>query len=493
MKFKTIQAVINYMKSKEYPCFINVELVNNLTIDEVINYLEKNINEDPFYPWILANYFLNEFGLVQDWPRYYKYLKIAADNGLAIAKYELGGLLLYGHNKIPLEKDLDEAYKQNKSAADNNYLEAVLYMASYFFGIGDLEQSFYYYEKAIGLGSKEPFSFYKDYYYKVNNLNESFRWHLRINNLDYNIEKPYDEYIKKAKNNDSFAKYILGYYYYDTHVSNEDEYKFIHYFEESALLGNKDAKGIMGYYYVNGSKHFVIKKDMRKGLEYLTDAAISGNVEAMNDLYRFYLKGKKTYNKGIYWLKECAKLNDEIAIFELARVYYNGLYNVKKDYKKAYRLLIKKSNNWNIIGPYMMLSRMYLRGHGVRKDYNKALEYIYECAKKDDLGYWMGDLGNCYLYGYGVKKDASIALTWFVKQAKEKYNEKGWYNIGRLYYYGIGLEKNYDKALAYFKASIIGGLEDRSANRFIRNIIKYKENNNEAIVNINAREDIKSL
>ena len=101
-------------------------------------------------------------------------------------------------------------------------------------------------------------------------------------------------------------------------------------------------------------------------------------------------QGKDSENsndRGIALLIKAAELGSDRAQYDLGRIYYQGLYGLKSDYKKAFKWLeaAAQQDNANAL---VDLGSMFKDGHYVRPDLDKAEEMYLTSAS----------LGNSYAY-----------------------------------------------------------------------------------------------
>lgn len=188
-----------------------------------------------------------------------------------------------------------------------------------------------------------------------------------------------------------------------------------------------------------------------------------GDREAMYNLARCYFAGvggvQEDSGAGTYWLTKSVKKNYAPAQSYLAYCYMAGV-GVMKDYKQAYRLAIKASNQNDAWAKYL-LATMYQYGMYVQKSNWSYMRYLRSSA---GAGFAMAqtELGKLYLHGntnLGVSISPGLAVDYFKKAAEQNEGE-ALLQLGLCYKEGIGgLPKDFKKAFEYTKQSADAGCE----------------------------------
>ncbi len=106
-------------------------------------------------------------------------------------------------------------------------------------------------------------------------------------------------------------------------------------------------------------------------------------------------------------------LNKMCSAYELASLYYFDHYN-HVNYKKAFKYL-KKGVDDGSFNSEELLGKFYLEGIGVRKNYKKAFKHLIRCAILSESPLSLYLLGDMYLNGYGIKKDKMQANSLYMK------------------------------------------------------------------------------
>lgn len=289
------------------------------------------------------------------------------------------------------------------------------------------------------------------------------------------------EEIALLRNNCAF--YLLNYEHID---GLEEKYREVYLVSE----------GLSQYeYYADYLKaqQYYKARNYELALPLYKKVASSGYAKAMTDLGIFYNTGEcgvsRDDNKAFEYFQKASEKGNKDGMFQLAKLYYNGL-GTERDYKKALEWFLKaaengEENSMNYIG------LIYLNGFGVNKDPNKAQEWF---KKAFDNGVvWGGyKIGWMYYHGIGVTQDYNIALKWFFIGAEKNYipsiegvadsyrfglfsytKAMEWYNkaidngsiyaitaIGYLYFEGLGVKKDYAKAFEYYLKAAEKGNSD---------------------------------
>ena len=110
------------------------------------------------------------------------------------------------------------------------------------------------------------------------------------------------------------------------------------YFEKSAALNNANALNMLGIYYNNG---IVFEQNHEKALEYFRKSAQQRNRDAQFNIGQAYYYGEgveQDYKKAFEWLVKSAKQDYSLAQIQLAEMYFSGK-GVKKDVTKAIEII----------------------------------------------------------------------------------------------------------------------------------------------------------
>lgn len=126
----------------------------------------------------------------------------------------------------------------------------------------------------------------------------------------------------------------------------------------------------------------------------------------------------------------------------------------KKEYKKAYHILMRSANEGNPQAQFL-IGKMYMLGLGVSVDYTEAMSW-YKKSANAGYAFAYNNIGAMYMQGWGIPRDASEAMKWYLKAA-EKGVAVAQTNIGSLYRTGDGIEKDCSEAIKWYtKAANLG-------------------------------------
>lgn len=151
--------------------------------------------------------------------------------------------------------------------------------------------------------------------------------------------------------------------------------------------------------------------------------------------------------KAIPLYKELAKQNNTKALNTLAIIFIQG-DGVKKDIKRAYKLL-KKSENLNSSQAKYLLGKIYQSKKSPYYNKIKAYNSFVDSANE---GYAKSQtmIGKYLLFGKLVDKDYEKALYYFKKASKQKEYSSNCY-IAYMYASGSGVFPNFGRAHQFAK------------------------------------------
>lgn len=298
-----------------------------------------------------------------------------ANNGDVEAMHHLGVAYEYGEDEevlgvLGIEKDLEEAVKWYRKAAEQGYAPAQD-------DLGDC----YYFGDGVDV----------DYV-------EAAKW-----------------YRRAAEQGDQFAQNSLGDCYYYGYGVDVDNVKAVKWYKKSAEQGNTAAKTDLGWCYYCGSG---VAENVQKAEELLLDAANEGSNLAMLRLGHIYSNDGNA-PRAIDWYKKAAEHGRSYANVCIGEIYRNG-NGVKQNYAKAYDYF-KKAANDGEKDAQNYLGLMFLQGEHVKENDEKAVAYFQQAAEQvhPNAEY---NLGLCYYNGWGTPKDYDSAKLW-MEEAAEQGNE----------------------------------------------------------------------
>lgn len=147
---------------------------------------------------------------------------------------------------------------------------------------------------------------------------------------------------RAAEAGDAGAAFELGVSYRPGYGRSGDKTKSDYWSKEAfkrslaaAKKGNADAQDSVGYFYRNGTG---TEFDPNEAASWWAKAAANGNRNAQSQLGRLYLAAKMPAEALVY-LKQAARQGDDLALYELAKMYKtgNGVKTDAAEYKKWLR------------------------------------------------------------------------------------------------------------------------------------------------------------
>ncbi|RIB29354.1 hypothetical protein C2G38_2155620 [Gigaspora rosea] len=292
---------------------------NEENVQEIINILEKNIDE-------LANGMLN---------------------------------IGYEHeNGIGDEKDEHKAFIYYQKFAEMGNDNGINYVGHcYRQGIGvekDEHKAFIYYQKSAEMGNADG----------INNLGYCYQHGIGVEKDEH---KAFIYYQKSAEMEMGNADGInsLGNCYRHGIGVEKDEYKAFIYYQKSAEMGNGNGINNVGNCYKNG---IGVEKDEYKAFIYYQISAEMGCVVGINNLGYYYREGigiEKDEHKAFIYYKKSAEMGNADGINNLGYFHQHGI-GVEKDEYKAFIYYKKSAEIGNAGGTYNV-GYCYDKGIGVEK------------------------------------------------------------------------------------------------------------------------------
>lgn len=189
----------------------------------------------------------------------------------------------------------------------------------------------------------------------------------------------------------------------------------------------------------------------------LTREADSGNLDAQMALGYIYLYGeediKKDESKAFHYYKLAAQQKDNIAVNNLASLYYSGI-GVEQNFAMAAELF-KRAVQLGNTEAAVNLAFLYLAGSGVHKDSKEAVNYFVIAAKAGNpTAQFM--LGYAYYKGHVVPMDYARAFELIKASADAGYDDAQLI-LGMMYRDGQGAPQNYGKSISYLQRSLRQG------------------------------------
>lgn len=339
-------------------------------------------------------------GIEKDLEEAVKWYRKAAEQGYAPAQDSLGDCHHFGHG---VDVDYVEAVKWYRKAAEQGYRFAQFSLGMcYHFGHGvdeDDIEAVKWYRKAAEQGF--------DY---------AQFWLGKCYCFGYGVDIDYIEavkwYRKAAEQGFDTAQWLLGDCYYCGRGVDEDKVKAVKWYRKAAEQGNAYAKTDLGWCYYCGDG---VAENVEKAEELLFDAATEDSSLAMLRLGHIYINdGNAT--RAIDWYKKAAEHGEAYADTCIGEIYRNG-NGIEQNYEKAYGYFKKAANNGEPEAQNY-LGLMFLQGEHVKENDEKAVAYFQQAAEQE-LPVAQYNLGSCYYNGWGTSKDNGSAKFWMKKAAEQ--------------------------------------------------------------------------
>ncbi len=340
-----------------------------------------------------------------------------------------------------LQNALDWYYNANYAEAYEEFEQLLKY---------DCAEAYYYLGELLynGYGVKTNDSLGKIYTQKaIENGYEAAYWRLGNNIMNELGYDTYEKYLKAMENPPVD----------DTTSTLMDSLKMIkQYYEQSlpyiiTLADNDDLESIanVGMYYSGG---IVYEQNSDSALVWYLKAAEKDFVFAQTMAANEYYNDKQ-YDSAFYWYEKAADKNDNLGLYGLGTMYYNGK-GTKKDYSKALELFERAAEN-DYPAAYYETGYMYYTGTGVAKDYSIALSYFKKAAETDyDVAnYYIGEM---YRYGRGVPTSSTNAITYYKKAGAAGYSQ-GYVDVAEIY---ADVYSQQENAFKYYKKAAVMGHAD---------------------------------
>ena len=273
-----------------------------------------------------------------------------------------------------------------------------------------------------------------------------------------------------AENNDRRAAYYLG-IHYGQHLLNTGEK--VRLWQASADMGYLDAIAALGEYYYAAGKH-------KLAFSYLTDAAQKGHKNAQYQLGDYYSGYVMQSDKveAFRWYLKAAEQGHLDAQYKVGECYWFGT-GTAKDKTKALKWYLKAAEQEHLDAQYKVgkcywsywspnywgmddralkwflkaaegghAEAQYTLGlHYEESTENESFEWYLKAAKQGHVGAQYS-VGECYFNGKGTAKDETKAFEWHLRAAKQGHLDAQ-YMVGLYYYKGRGTAVNKAEAFKW--------------------------------------------
>jgi TPR repeat protein/pSer/pThr/pTyr-binding forkhead associated (FHA) protein len=210
-------------------------------------------------------------GVDKDEKEAVKWYRKAADQGFALAQYNLAGCYFGGTG---VDKDESESVKWLKKAADQGFALAQYNLAGYYFGgtgvDKDESESVKWLKKAADQGLAEA----------ENRLGQCYT---NGEGVDKDEKEAVKWYQKAAEQGFAAAQYNLASCYFGGTGVDKDGSESVKWFKKAADQGLAEAQESLGVCYENG---IGVDKDNQEAIKWFQKAADQGDVEAAQELRR---------------------------------------------------------------------------------------------------------------------------------------------------------------------------------------------------------------
>jgi len=387
----------------------------------------------------------------------------SAEQGLSISQYNLG--VIYDNGSGVKENDM-QAVKWYRKAAEQGNAEAQNAMGNMHYNgngtVRDNKTAVRWYRKAAEQGLADAQQnlgwMYDNGYGLPKNKKQAFSWFRKAAkqehaNAQYNLAVMYEKgkgvykdarqaakwYRKAAEQGYVDAQNALGGMYHNGNGIAKDNKKAVKWYRKAANQGLRSAQYNLGVMYENGTG---VEQDYVQALSWYDKAMLQGqtiNKQRLSEIRKF-VKTQKDAVKG--------NIQSQ---FELAMIYFEGKYKIKKDFKLAFKWFNSAAIAGNV-SSQAKLGDMYYSGNGVDKDYAKSAIWYKKAALQGD-GWSQYSLGWANYQGEGVTQDYKEARKWFIKAADKGYADAQ-YRLGEIYSKGLGQTTiNLKKASKWYKAA----------------------------------------
>jgi TPR repeat protein len=374
--------------------------------------------------WLAVHILLSSFAIAaaaqqespeqspQDWQ------KSRAEETLSKAKAGDGAaqfdLSLIYRSGDGVEKDLAEADYWLQKSAENNFPDAQVDWAKWFFRRQEYRESMEWFRKAAQAGNADAQHWM------------AYLYHHGIGvERDFAASMQWD--MKAAANGLSDAMDAIGYMYEHDEGVTRDYAEAMKWYKRAADAGNVHAQSNLASMYFNGHG---VPQDLAKAAELFAKPADDGLAEAqfaLGFILAGGLAGKKDHTQGISLLQKAAAQNDPNASAYLALLYVaDDFPELPHDRERARKLAEALAAQGSLFAERAMAVVESENEH-----YKEAVDWYQKAADQGDVVSVLR-LAQFYRDGKGVKADLGMAARLF-KRAIEMddngmfLNEAAWF------------------------------------------------------------------
>lgn len=186
--------------------------------------------------------------------------------------------------------------------------------------------------------------------------------------------------------------------------------------------------------------------DRKLAFVWYEKAAMQDYLDAQTALSNAYFEGygvAKNSEQGLFWLNKAVDFKDTNATFQLAQVYYFGMYGISPNTSKATELYLAAAKKGHVISQFQ-IGLIYFQGNGLKKNVTEAVYWFEKSAAQGNVGAY-NNLG--YIYSENkdeISQDYSKATEYF-RKAAEAGSGEGQRNLGIMYLENRGVLQDYEQ------------------------------------------------
>ncbi|MDO4752128.1 MAG: protein kinase [Akkermansia sp.] len=408
-------------------------------------------------------------------PEAVKWYRAAAEQGHAVAQYELGCCC---KNGVGMEKNHEEAFKWYRLATEQGYATAQY----------ELGRCYQY-----GLGVENDYA-------------QALKWYSRSAHQGIHAASTHLLLIgEKAFGGDDVARAILS---EDPPLTVEFVDEILYHLRRNAIMGSPLAQNNFGWCCENGVGRAInepqavmwyrkaaeqghaaaqynlgrcyetgtgVQKDSKEAAKWYLLAAVRGYAEARCALGLCYENGivvEKNEAEAAKWFRMAAEHEHARAMYHLGRCYQEGIgvqKNAAEAHKWYYAALVQgdaMALKWcRAYAEQGNAEAQFYMGHclevgivGIEQDVQEALKWYHKSADQGNTSA-QSALGFCYGFVASAEVDPEEALAWFMKAAENGYSGVS-ACVGMSYEYESRVEEILKVAVkSYIKAAEQGDAE----------------------------------
>lgn len=240
----------------------------------------------------------------------------------------------------------------------------------------------------------------------------------------------------------------------------------VYWFERSVqVYNNSNAMLKLGCIYKEDCLDENVKQNDTRAYEYFVLAAKSNNSQAYFMVGNSYFNGdgcQKNLTEATYWFTRSANAGDAHGQYNLAYMYYNGLYSIRNNEietnLQAAFYWYNQSAHQNYSNALQELALCYLHGKGTKENPSIAVHWLQLAIEHGSITA-LSWLGFCYQHGKGVPVDKAKAFQLYM-QGADKGEPGGMHNVAHCYEHGVGVGKNETLSKNWFAMAASKGDED---------------------------------